>query len=309
MSLLVVGSVALDTVETPFGKVEEALGGSATYFSVAASLLSSVRMVAVVGEDFPQEHVELLRGRGIDIEGLERVPGRTFRWSGRYSFDLNQAITLATQLNVFESFDPKLPAAYKDSELVFLANIHPRLQLKVLEQTSAGAFTGADTMNFWIDGERDALEEVFRRVQCVTINEAEAREFTSEPNLFRAARKIAELGPEYLIIKRGEYGALLWHEGEVFFAPAYPLEEVYDPTGAGDSFAGGLFGYLASCRAHDPATLRRGIVVGSVIASYNVEDFSLRRLLEVTPGQIAERADHFSSMTQLDTEEFVLPEK
>ncbi|MCK4771954.1 MAG: sugar kinase [Candidatus Latescibacteria bacterium] len=302
MSLLVVGSVALDTVETPFGKVEEALGGSATYFSAAASLLTGVRVVAVVGDDFPAEHVEMLQSRGIDLEGLGRVQGRTFRWSGRYGFDLNQAITLDTQLNVFENFDPELPAAYRDTEYVFLANIHPELQLKVLEQISGEAFVGADTMNFWIEGERDALEEVFRRVQCVTINEAEAREFTGESNLFRAARKIAGLGPRYLVIKRGEYGALLWHEEEVFFTPAYPLEEVFDPTGAGDSFAGGFFGYLASCGAHDPYTVRRGIVVGSVIASYNVEDFSLSRLLEVTSEQIAERVDHFGRMTRLDIE-------
>jgi len=302
MSLLVVGSVALDTVETPFGRVDEALGGSATYFSAAASLLTGVRVVAVVGDDFPAEHLEMLEKRGIELDGLERLQGRTFRWSGRYGFDLNQAITLDTQLNVFEKFDPKLPGSYRDSEYVFLANIDPSLQLKVLEQASGSIFTGADTMNFWIEGKRDQLEEVFRRVQCVTINEAEARQFTGESNLYRAARKIAGLGPRYIVVKRGEYGALLWHDEEVFFSPAYPLEEVFDPTGAGDSFAGGFFGYIAYCGARDPETVRRGIVVGSVLASYNVEDFSLRRLLEVTPELIEERMDHFDRMTRLDAD-------
>ncbi len=306
MSLLVVGSVALDSVETPAGKVEDALGGSATYFSAAASLLTGVRMVAGVGEDFPDQHVEMLRSRGIDLEGLEREQGRTFRWSGRYSTDLNQAITLDTQLNVFERFDPKLPAAYKDSDYVFLANIHPALQLKVLEQTPERKFAGADTMNFWIEGERETLEEVFRRVDCATINEAEARDFTGESNLFRAARKIAELGPKYIVIKRGEYGALLWHEGEVFFAPAYPLEEVADPTGAGDTFAGGLFGYLSSRGTHDPDTVRQGIVVGSVAASFNVEDFSLRRLLDVTSDEISNRVKEFVKMICFDANGVIL---
>lgn len=307
MDLLVVGTVALDTVETPFGSVEDALGGSATYFSVAASLLAPVRVVAVVGDDFPREHVELLRGRGIDLEGLESVPGRTFRWSGRYEDDLNQAITIDTQLNVFEKFDPQLPAGYKDSNYVFLANLHPAIQLKVLDQAEGSVFTGADTMNFWIERERDGLEEVFRRVRCVTINEAEARDFSGETNLFRAVRKIAELGPEYVVVKRGEYGVMLWHSDEVFFAPAYPLEEVYDPTGAGDTFGGGLFGYLAACGRHDPSTMRRGIVIGSVLASYNVEGFSLTRLLDVTAGHIIERANRFSAMTRIDTDGMVIP--
>ena len=306
MSLLVVGSVALDSVETPAGKVEDALGGSATYFSTAASLFTGVRVVAVVGDDFPDEHVEKLLSRGIDLDGLERKEGATFRWSGRYSLDLNQAITLDTQLNVFESFNPKLPAAYKDSEYVFLANIHPELQLKVLEQTPERKFAGADTMNFWIDSEREALEEVFRRVDCVMINEAEARDFSGESNLFRAAGRLAEFGPKYLVIKRGEYGALLWHEGEVFFAPAYPLEEVSDPTGAGDSFAGGFFGYLSSRNAYDPDTVRQAIVVGSVVASFNVEDFSLRRLLDVTSDEISNRVEEFVTMIRFDANGVIL---
>lgn len=300
------GSVALDSVETPAGKVENALGGSATYFSTAASLFTGVRVVAVVGDDFPEEHVEKLLSRGIDLDGLERKKGATFRWSGRYNLDLNQAITLDTQLNVFESFNPKLPAAYKDSEYVFLANIHPELQLKVLEQTPERKFAGADTMNFWIDSEREALEEVFRRVDCVMINEAEARDFSGESNLFKAAGKLAELGPKYLVIKRGEYGALLWHEGEVFFAPAYPLEKVSDPTGAGDSFAGGFFGYLSSRNAHDPDTVRQAIVVGSVVASFSVEDFSLRRLLDVTSDEISNRVEEFVAMIRFDADGVIL---
>ncbi|MFO7768291.1 MAG: PfkB family carbohydrate kinase [bacterium] len=301
MSLLVVGSAALDTLETPFGKAEDALGGSAVYFSVASSALTDVRLVAVVGEDFPTEHIETLAGRPIDLTGLERAEGCTFRWSGRYGFDLNQAITLDTQLNVFEKFDPQLPESYADSEFVFLANIHPSLQLKVLEQVPEAEFTGADTMNFWIEGNRAELEEVFRRVDCVTINEAEARQFADEPNLYRAIRRIAELGPSYVVIKRGEYGSLLWHEGEVFFAPAYPLEEVFDPTGAGDSFAGGLFGYLAATGRVDSLAVRQGVVVGSVLASFNVQDFSLKRLLTVDRVQIAERMERFRSMTHVET--------
>lgn len=297
--LLVVGSVALDSVETPSGRVDEALGGSATYFSAAASLLTPVRVVAVVGEDFPDEHLDTLRERGISLDGLQRAPGRTFRWSGRYVDDLNQAVTLDTQLNVFETFDPELPDSYKDSPYVFLANLHPALQLKVLEQTSDEAFTGADTMNFWIEGERKLLEEVFRRVRCVMINEAEALEFSGESNIFRAVRVIEELGPEYIVIKRGEYGAVLWHRGEIFFIPAFPLEEVIDPTGAGDTLAGGFFGYLAACEGHRMEDLRRGLMVGSVLASYNVEDFSLGRLLSITREDIIMRAGHFERMMHI----------
>jgi len=299
--LLVIGSVAFDSIETPFGSVEDALGGSATYFSTAASLLTDVRVVAVVGEDFPEDHLETLRGRGIDLEGLQRVTGRTFRWSGRYVDDLNQAVTLDTQLNVFENFDPELPDSYKDSPYVFLANLHPALQLKVLEQTSGDAFTGADTMNYWIEGERGLLEEVFRRVNCVTINEAEALEFSGESNIFRAVRVIEELGPEYIVVKRGEYGAVLWHRGEIFFMPAFPIEEVIDPTGAGDTFAGGLFGYLAAHDRHQTEDLRQGLMVGSVLASYNVEDFSLGRLLSISREDVTKRAGHFERMIHIDS--------
>jgi sugar/nucleoside kinase (ribokinase family) len=297
--LLVVGSVALDSVETPFGSVSEALGGSATYFSAAASLLTGVRVVAVVGDDFPREHLETLEEREIDLEGLRQVPGRTFRWSGRYTGDLNEAVTLDTQLNVFESFDPELPAGYADSSWVFLANLHPALQLKVLEQTPEDAFTGADTMNFWIEGERELLDEVFRRVRCVTINEAEVRQYSGESNLFRAIRSLEAMGPEYIIVKRGSCGAMMWHAGEIFFVPAYPVEQVVDPTGAGDSFAGGLFGWLASIGSHRDEDLRRGLLAGSVIASFNVEDFSPRRLFSISREDVVMRAGHFERMIHI----------
>jgi len=297
--LLVVGSVALDSVETPSGTVDEALGGSATYFSAAASLLTGVRIVAVVGEDFPEEHLDTLRKREIDLEGLQRVPGRTFRWSGRYTGDLNQAVTLDTQLNVFENFDPELPGAYRDSAWVFLANLHPALQLKILEQTPDGAFTGADTMNFWIEGERELLDEVFRRVRCVTINEAEVLQYSGESNLYHAIRSLEAMGPEYIVVKRGTYGAMLWHAGEIFFIPAYPVETVVDPTGAGDSFAGGLFGWLASRGSHRDEDLRRGLLVGSVLASFNVEDFSPGRLFSISREDIFKRAGHFERMIHI----------
>lgn len=300
--LLVVGSVALDTVETPSGRVEEALGGSATYFSTAASLLTDVRVVAVVGEDFPEAHLDTLRGRGIDLAGLRRSPGLTFRWSGRYTDDFDQAITLDTRLNVFETFDPELPDPYRDSPFVFLANLHPALQLKVLDQTSPEAFTGADTMNFWIEGERDLLDEVFRRVRCVTINEAEARQYSGESDLFSAIGVIAEMGPEFIVVKRGGSGVMLWHDGEVFSLPAFPVEVVRDPTGAGDTFAGGLFGWLAKREEIEVEDFRHGLLMGTILASYNVEGFSLDVLLAISTGDIVNRAGHFERMIHIEGE-------
>ncbi len=300
--LLVVGSVALDSITSTAGAVVEALGGSATYFSVAASLLTRVGLVAVVGGDFPPGGVEMLHRRGIDLSGLDTCPGRTFRWVGRYGEDFNQAVTLDTQLNVFATFDPKLPAGWEDIPFLFLANIHPRLQLKVLEAASGTAFTGADTMNFWIEGEREALEEVIGRVRCLTMNEAEIRQFSGEGNFLKAVRKIARLGPDYIVVKRGGYGAMLWHADEIFFLPAWPVEEVVDPTGAGDTFAGGVFGSLAAGGEVTPAAVRRGLVVGSVLASFTVEGFSLSRLLEVTPSQLARRLRAFGAMTTIDPE-------
>ena len=289
MALLVVGSVALDSLETPFGRREEVLGGSAAYFSTCASFFSPTRMVAVVGEDFPEEHVRFLASRGVDLSGLVRRPGRTFRWKGRYEFDLNTAHTLDTQLNVFAEFRPELPSAHRDSEYVFLGNIDPDLQRAVLDQVRAPHFVACDTMNFWISSKRDSLLKTLRRVDMLFVNDAEARQLAEEHNVVKAARRILSFGPRSVVIKRGEYGALFFSGDEVFAASAYPLPALFDPTGAGDSFAGGFMGYLARCRREDHATMRRAIVLGSVLASFTVEQFSLDRLRTLRPEEISTR--------------------
>src|SRR5512137_83965 len=300
MSLLAVGSVALDSVETPFGRRDDVLGGSATYFSTCASFFGPVRLVAVVGEDFPEAHLDFLRGRGVDLSGLARAPGRTFRWKGRYEFDLNQAHTLDTQLNVFADFRPELPEAYRDSTHVFLGNIDPELQLRVLDQVRAPRIVAADTMNFWIASKREALIEVLRRVDLLFVNDAEARQLAGEHNIVRAARAILAMGPRALVVKRGEYGALFFSGNEVFAATAYPLAELFDPTGAGDSFAGGFMGYLYRCGVLDAAAMRRAIVVGSVLASFAVERFSLDRLRDLGPDEIRARYDEFRRLAHFD---------
>lgn len=300
MSILVVGSVAFDSVETPFGKAEEVLGGSATYFSTSASYFTQVSLVAVVGEDFPEEHVEGLKKRGIDTEGLKKVPGKTFRWKGRYEYDLNQAHTLETHLNVFSSFDPVIPEKYKDLPYVFLANIDPELQFKVLEQVRKPKLVACDTMNFWIEGKPDALRKLLKRVEVFVINEAEAREFAGESSLVKAARKIMKEGPRILIIKRGEYGALMFSEKSVFSAPAYPLENIFDPTGAGDSFAGGVMGYLANTGNLNEDNIRRAIIFGSVMASFNVEAFSLSKLSSLSLDEIRLRYSEFKRLTNFE---------
>ncbi len=302
--ILVVGSVALDDVETPFGRVESALGGSATYFATAASFYTPVKLVAVVGTDFPQEHVDFLRGRQVDVTGLEVVEGgRTFRWRGRYEYDMNTAHTLDTQLNVFAEFVPKLPETYRRPGLLFLANIDPELQLGVLEQVERPDLVALDTMNFWISSKRDALAEVMRRVDVVLINEAEARQFADTYSLPAAARAILELGPRAVIVKKGEYGASMFTDGNhlgesYFFVPAYPLEVVRDPTGAGDTFAGGFLGALAHEPVLDSAAFRRAIVHGSVIASFTVEDFSVNRLRTLTRAEIERRFAEFQAFTR-----------
>lgn len=297
MSLLVVGSVAFDSVETPFGKAEEAIGGSAMFFSTSASYFTDVQLVAVIGEDFPQEEVDFLCSRQIDCEGLHRVAGKTFRWEGKYGFDLNEAITLDTQLNVFGDFHPKLPETYRDAEIVFLANIDPSLQLEVLEQVKNPRLVVADTMNFWIDGpKRDELDRVLSKVDMLVINEGEARKLGGEANVVKAARAIQARGPKHLVIKRGEYGALLFSGEEIFFAPAYPLESVFDPTGAGDTFAGGLLGYLSSCETIGTRELRQATVVGCVMASFCVEDFSLNALRDLNTKAIEERFALFEKL-------------
>lgn len=296
MGILVVGSVALDSVKTPFGEAEEVLGGSATYFSVAASFFSDVRLVAVVGEDFPEVHVELLRQRGVDLQGLERVKGRTFRWRGAYGFDLNQADTLETQLNVFATFRPKIPEVYRETEIVFLANIDPDLQREVLGQVRAPKLVAADTMNFWIEGKPEALRRTLKAVDVLLINDAETRQLAGEANLIRAARTIRSWGPRALVVKRGEYGAVMFDGGNCFAAPAFPLETVFDPTGAGDCFAGGFVGYLANTMNFSQENLRRAVVMGSVMASFNVEEFSLNRLRTLTYPEIVGRYRAFKDL-------------
>lgn len=291
MSLLVVGSVALDTVETPFGRAEEALGGSATYFSTAASFYTPVKLVAVVGEDFPSHHLEFLRGRQVDLAGLQVAPGRTFRWSGCYEYDLNTAHTRETHLNVFASFHPVLPPGYGDCPFVFLANIDPDLQMEVLRQVGRPRLAALDTMNYWIENKRESLARAVAMVDLVVMNEAEVREFGETPSLLKAARRILDLGPQYLVIKKGEDGAVMVTPSAYFVAPAYPLEEVRDPTGAGDTFAGGFMGYLARCGEPTLAHLRMGLVHGSVLASFTVEDFSLERLRTLTHDEIRRRVD------------------
>jgi sugar/nucleoside kinase (ribokinase family) len=297
MSLLVVGSVAFDSVKSPFGQVEEAVGGSAMYFSTSASYFADVRLVAVIGDDFPEAELDDLRERGVDLGGLTRAPGKTFRWKGQYGMDLNEAQTLDTQLNVFEHFNPVLPEGWRDSEYVFLGNIDPVLQARVLDQVRSPRLVAADTMNFWINGKPEALREVLSRVDMLFVNDAEARALSGESNIVKAAQIIKKMGPSRVVIKRGEYGALLFDHEQTFFAPAYPLESVFDPTGAGDSFAGGLMGYLARKDDISAESLCRGTVVGAVMASYCVERFSLERLRKLGPNLIESRYHQFRELT------------
>jgi len=297
MSIVVVGTVAFDTVETPFGKGENVLGGSATYFSTSASFFTDVSLVAVVGEDFPDEHVRFLQSRDIDIDGLQRIPGKTFHWSGKYGYDLNEAQTLDTQLNVLTEFKPDLPESYRAAEYLFLANIDPDLQMEVLDQMHRPKLVACDTMNFWITSKPEALRRVLQKVDIVVINEGEARQFTGEPNLVKAARQIISLGCKRLVVKRGEYGVLMFTADSVFAAPAYPLEEVFDPTGAGDTFAGGFMGYLANTGDLSEDGIRQAIVFGSVMASFNVEDFSLDRMKRLDYKEIEARYKSFKALT------------
>lgn len=301
-SVVVVGSVAVDWVITPKAEREHSVGGSATFFSMAASYFGPVRLVGIVGKDFPEQSISDLQQAHVDTEGLEVVPdGLTFRWKGRYHDNMNERDTLDTQLNVFESFDPKLPESYRNSDYLFLANIVPALQAQVLDQMATRPrLVGLDTMNLWIDQTKGDLLEVLERVDVLTINEEEARQLTDEPNLVRAAQRIHEIGPKSLVIKRGEYGALLFHEGDIFSAPALPLEEVIDPTGAGDSFAGGFMGYLARVGETTGETLRSAMIYGSVMASYCVEGFSYDRLKGLDHEQIDERFMAFSRLTHFE---------
>jgi len=299
MSIVVVGSVALDSVETPFGKVENALGGSATFFSVAASFFTKdIKLVGVVGDDFPQEHVDFLQSRGIDLAGLERVSGKTFYWSGRYGDNLNVAETLSTELNVFENFAPKLPPSFRNSEYVFLANINPELQMDVLRQVERTDLVVCDTMNLWISTRKAELLETIKHVDIFVLNDAEARQLTGEPSLSKAAKEILNYGPNRVVIKKGEHGAATFTKTSYFSSPAYPLEGISDPTGAGDTFAGGFMGYLASTGDLSESSIRKAIVYGTVLASFNVEDFSLNRQRSLTRAEIESRFHEMRSMTQ-----------
>jgi sugar/nucleoside kinase (ribokinase family) len=300
--VLVVGSVALDSVETPFGKADEVLGGSGTYFSSSASHFTGVQLVGVVGDDYPVEKLEPLAQRGVDLAGLEQAAGTSFRWRGRYRHDLNSAETLETHLGVFSHFRPKIPDQFKRSPFVFLANIDPRLQLQVLEQVEKPRLVACDTMNFWIESRRPELVELLGHVDLITLNDAEARQLTEHTNLVKAARWIMDKGPKHVLIKKGEHGAFMFTRESIFFAPAYPLESVFDPTGAGDSFAGGFIGYLAATGDLSDANMRRAVVVGSAMGSFAVEKFSNARLLEITRADIDARIQEFRQLVAFDTE-------
>lgn len=300
MSLLVVGTVAFDAVETPFGKRDQVLGGSASFFSHAAANFTKVQIVSVVGEDFPADTLATFAPRGIDTSGVQRLPGATFRWKGRYDHNLNVAHTLETQLNVLMQFDPKLPDSYKRAEYVFLGNFDPELQGRVVDQLERPKLIACDTMNFWISGANAQLKKTLARVDLLSINDGEARQLSGEYNLVKAAAVIRRMGPKILVVKRGEYGALLFTDAGIFAAPAYPLEVILDPTGAGDSFAGGMMGYLARSERLDEPGLRQAVITGSVMASFAVEDFSLDRLKRLTQDEIGLRFDQFKALTHFE---------
>jgi sugar/nucleoside kinase (ribokinase family) len=300
MTVLVVGSVALDSVETPFGKAEDVLGGSATYFAASASHQTAVQVVGVVGADYPTERLKVLVERGVDFAGLEHAEGESFRWRGRYRHDLNSAETLETRLGVFSHFRPKIPAQFRSAKYVFLGNIDPRLQLDVLQQVDKPTLVACDTMNFWIESRRDDVIRLLKHVDLITLNDAEARQLTEKVNLVHAARWIIERGPRTVVIKKGEHGAFMFTRTSVFFAPAYPLESVFDPTGAGDSFAGGFIGYLARTDDLSDASMRRAVIHGSAMGSFVVEGFSITRLLEVTRANIDARVAEFHELVSFD---------
>jgi len=289
MSVLVVGSVALDSVETPFGKADDVLGGSATFFSASASHLTKVSVVGVIGSDYPIEKLEPLKKRGVDFSGLEKANGSSFRWRGRYRHDLNSAETLETHLGVFSHFSPKIPEKLRSSPYLFLGNIDPRLQLDVLNQVAKPKLIACDTMNFWIQSRRLELLELLGHVDIVTLNDSEARQLTERANLVQAAQWIMARGPRHVIIKKGEHGAFMFTEKSIFFAPAFPLENVFDPTGAGDAFAGGFIGYLAKTGDLSDANMRRAVIYGSVMGSFAVEKFSIERLMTVSQAEIDQR--------------------
>ena len=301
-TVLVVGSVALDSVETPFGRADDVLGGSGTFFSSSASHFAPVQLVGVVGDDYPVDKLAPLAARGVDLSGLEQTTGSSFRWRGRYRHDLNSAETLETHLGVFSNFRPKIPEQFRDAPFVFLANIDPRLQLQVLEQVNKPRLVACDTMNFWIESRRPELVELLGHVDLITLNDGEARQLTEQTNLIKAARWIMDKGPRFVLIKKGEHGAFMFTRQSIFFAPAYPLEDVFDPTGAGDSFAGGFIGYLASTGDLSERSMRRAVVVGSAMGSFAVEKFSNARLMEITRADIDARVDEFRRLVDFGAE-------
>ena len=300
MSLLITGSIGLDSVKTQLEEHHDLLGGSASYAAIAASFFTPVNLVGIVGEDFPKKYIELYRKHGVNLDGLEIVAGKTFRWSGEYEWNMNNRRTLSIALNVFEKFNPTLPSQYRKAPFVFLANISPQLQMHVLSQVSKPKFVVADTMDLWINIAKDALLELLKKIDCLILNESEARELLKETSLIKAGRALLKLGPKYVCIKKGEHGCLLFGKDLFFSAPAYPLEDIHDPTGAGDCFAGAFTGYLAKAGKVDADTLRKAVIYGSVIASYNVEAFSLGRLQTLTPADIASRYEFFRQISHFE---------
>jgi sugar/nucleoside kinase (ribokinase family) len=301
MSVLVVGTVAFDSIETPYGSAERILGGSASYFALGASFFTPVRVVGVIGQDFPQEYLDLFAEKKIDLEGLKRANGDTFHWRGRYHEDINVRDTLELHLNVLAGFVPELPERYRDAEYVFLGNIDPAMQMEVLNQIRRLKLVACDTMDHWIRESAQELQKVLKRIEMLVINDSEARLLSGESNIVRAARAILKMGPKAVLIKRGEYGVLQFADSSVFATPAYPLEEVFDPTGAGDSFAGGFLGQLARSGDASQRGIRRAIVYGSVVASFTVEDFGVKRLTTLSLSEIEERYQRFIQLTDFHT--------
>jgi sugar/nucleoside kinase (ribokinase family) len=300
--LVVVGTVAFDAIETPFGKTDKILGGAATFIGLSASHFNTeIGLVSVVGGDFPQEYLDMLKNRGMNIEGIEIVKdGKTFFWSGKYHNDMNTRDTLATELNVLADFNPQVPASFKDAEVVMLGNLHPAVQLGVIEQTPDAKLVILDTMNFWMDSALDMLHQVIAKVDVITINDEEARQLSGEYSLVNAAKKIQEMGPKYVVIKKGEHGALLFHNEHIFFAPALPLESVFDPTGAGDTFAGGFAGFLAASADYSFENMKRAIIYGSNFASFCVEKFGTERMQTITSEEINTRLNQFKALTKFE---------
>jgi len=300
MSLLVVGSIALDSVQTPFGSTADALGGSAVFFAMSGALLHPVQVVGVVGDDYPMDRLERMAKRGVDLAGVSRAQGESFRWKGKYSYDLQNRETLETRLGVFADFAPRIPPQFRDARYVFLGNIDPELQLSVLDQVDEPTLVACDTMIYWIQGKRDVLMELLRRVDVLLVNDAEARQLSGDWNIFRAARWILQHGPRFVVVKQGEYGAVLVSGDGIFYVPAFPLEQVFDPTGAGDAFAGGFMGHLAATDDTTSASLRRAMVYGSAMGSFAVEQFSVLRFDELTPDEVRLRVHAFADLVRFD---------